>query len=113
MEVAEGVTPPTNSEGDEVTGSEDTDQGGSGGSGGGSGGGQEDKPVSGILGVRPVDQEGSLDELPAVTAQASQADGFVQIAALCGFQDEFHFSKMFRKYRGESPRSYRTRLCIK
>lgn len=78
VEVAEGVTPPTNSEGDEVTGSEDTDQGGSGGSGGG----QEDKPVSGILGVRPVDQEGSLEELPAVTAQATQKEGedFVRIA---------------------------------
>lgn len=82
VEVAEGVTPPTNSEGEEVTGSEDTDQGGSGGSGGGSGGGQEDKPVSGILGVRPVDQEGSLEELPAVTAQATQKEGedFVRIA---------------------------------
>lgn len=82
VEVAEGVTPPTNSEGDEVTGSEDTDQGGSGGSGGGSGGGQEDKPVSGILGVRPVDQEGSLEELPAVTAQATQKEGedFVRVA---------------------------------
>ena len=36
-----------------------------------------------------------------------------EVAVLCGFHDEFHFSKMFRKYRGESPRSYRTRLCIK
>lgn len=82
VEVAEGVTPPTNSEGDEVTGSEDGDQGGSGGSGGGSDGGQEDKPVSGILGVRPVDQEGSLEELPAVTAQATQKEGedFVRVA---------------------------------
>ena len=79
VDVAEGVTPPTNSEGDEVTGSEDTDQGGSGS---GSGGGQEDKPVSGILGVRPVDQEGALEEMPAVTAQATQKEGedFVRIA---------------------------------
>ena len=93
VDVADGVTPPTNSDGDEVTGSGDAGQGGdnggsgggsSGGSGGGSGSGSgsedQDKPLSGILGVRPVDQEGSLEELPTVTAQATQEEGFVRVA---------------------------------
>lgn len=88
VDVADGVAPPTNSNGDEVTGSGDAGQGGNnGGSGGGSSGGgsgsgseDQDKPLSGILGVRPVDQEGSLDELPAVTAQASQEEGFVRVS---------------------------------
>ena len=89
VDVADGVAPPTNSDGDEVTGSGDAGQGGNNGgsggggsSGGGSGSGSEDqdKPLSGILGVRPVDQEGSLEELPTVTAQASQEEGFVRVS---------------------------------
>ena len=93
VEVAEGVTPPTNSEGEEVTGSEDSNQG-NGGSGGGNGGGSDNgggsedgdngqaETISGILGVRPVDQEGSLEELPAVTAEATQEkdEDFVRVA---------------------------------
>ena len=62
VEVAEGVTPPTDSDGDTVTGGVEK--------------------VSGVVGVRPVDQDSPETQLPAVTAKAvKRADeDFVRVA---------------------------------
>ena len=62
IEVAEGVTPPTDSEGQPVT--------------------DGAEKVSGVVGVRPVDQDSPETQLPAVTAQAvKRADeDFVRVA---------------------------------
>ena len=60
--VAEGINPPTDSEGDEVTSGV--------------------VEVDGIVGVRPVDQDSPEAILPQVHAQATQTDGegFVRVA---------------------------------
>ena len=62
VEVAEGVTPPTDSDGDTVTGGVEK--------------------VSGVVGVRPVDQDSPETQLPAVTAKAVKRAGedFVRVA---------------------------------
>ena len=62
VEVAEGVTPPTDSDGDTVTGGVEK--------------------VSGVVGVRPVDQDSPETQLPAVTAKATKRAGedFVRVA---------------------------------
>ena len=62
VEVAEGVTPPTDSDGDAVTGGVEK--------------------VSGVVGVRPVDQDSPETQLPAVTAKAIKRAGedFVRVA---------------------------------
>ena len=62
VEVAEGVTPPTDSDGDAVTGGVEK--------------------VSGVVGVRPVDQDSPETQLPAVTAKAVKRAGedFVRVA---------------------------------
>ena len=62
VEVAEGVTPPTDSDGDTVTGGVEK--------------------VSGVVGVRPVDQDSPETQLPAVTAEAVKRAGedFVRVA---------------------------------
>ena len=62
VEVAEGVTPPTDSAGDTVTGGVEK--------------------VSGVVGVRPVDQDSPETQLPAVTAKAVKRAGedFVRVA---------------------------------
>lgn len=62
VEVAEGVTPPTDSDGDTVTGGVEK--------------------VSGVVGVRPVDQDSPETQLPAVTAKAIKRAGedFVRVA---------------------------------
>ena len=62
VEVAEGVTPPTDSDGDTVTGGVEK--------------------VSGVVGVRPVDQDSPEAQLPAVTAKAVKRAGedFVRVA---------------------------------
>ena len=62
--VAGGVTPPTNSEGETVTGSEDSG---------------DKEEIAGIVGVRPVDQDHPEQQLPQVTASAVQEEGFVQV----------------------------------
>lgn len=62
VEVAEGVIPPTDSDGDAVTGGVEK--------------------VSGVVGVRPVDQDSPETQLPAVTAKAVKRAGedFVRVA---------------------------------
>lgn len=62
VEVAEGVIPPTDSDGDAVTGGVEK--------------------VSGVVGVRPVDQDSPETQLPAVTAKAIKRAGedFVRVA---------------------------------
>lgn len=62
VEVAEGVIPPTDSDGDTVTGGVEK--------------------VSGVVGVRPVDQDSPETQLPAVTAKAIKRAGedFVRVA---------------------------------
>lgn len=62
VEVAEGVTPPTDSDGDTVTGGVEK--------------------VSGVVGVRPVDQDSPETQLPAVTAKATKRadEDFVRVA---------------------------------
>lgn len=35
-----------------------------------------------------------------------------EIAALCGFQDEFYFSRLFKKYYGISPLNYRKKYLL-
>lgn len=62
VEVAKGVTPPTDSDGDTVTGGVEK--------------------VSGVVGVRPVDQDSPETQLPAVTAKAVKRAGedFVRVA---------------------------------
>lgn len=62
VEVAEGVTPPTDSDGDTVTGGVEK--------------------VSGVVGVRPVDQDSPETQLPAVTVKAVKRAGedFVRVA---------------------------------
>ena len=62
VEVAEGVTQPTDSDGDTVTGGVEK--------------------VSGVVGVRPVDQDSPETQLPAVTAKAVKRAGedFVRVA---------------------------------
>ena len=43
-------------------------------------------------------------------AEAMLADNALrigEIAARCGFQDEFYFSRLFKKYHGMSPLNYR------
>ena len=62
VEVAEGVTPPTDSDGDAVTGGVEK--------------------VSGVVGVRPVDQDSPETQLPAVTVKAVKRAGedFVRVA---------------------------------
>ena len=63
--VADGVTPPTNSEGETVTNPED---------------GEDKEEISGVVGVRPVDQDSPETVLPQVTASAVQEEGFVQVS---------------------------------
>lgn len=62
VEVAEGVIPPTDSDGNAVTGGVEK--------------------VSGVVGVRPVDQDSPETQLPAVTAKAIKRAGedFVRVA---------------------------------
>lgn len=83
VEVADDVAPPQNSEGEEVTGSEDSQEPGQGGGGSGGGGGSvSEEAVAGIVGVRPVDQDGVEEDMPSVTAKATKKTGenFVRIA---------------------------------
>ena len=83
VEVADDVAPPQNSEGEEVTGSEDSQEPGQGGGGSGGGGGSVyEEAVAGIVGVRPVDQDGVEEDMPSVTAKATKKTGenFVRIA---------------------------------
>ena len=83
VEVADDVAPPQNSEGEEVTGSEDSQEPGQGGGGSGGGGGSvSEEAVAGIVGVRPVDQDGVEEDMPSVTAKATKKTGenFVHIA---------------------------------
>ena len=83
VEVADDVAPPQNSEGEEVTGSEDSQEPGQGGGGSGGGGGSVSvEAVAGIVGVRPVDQDGVEEDMPSVTAKATKKTGenFVRIA---------------------------------
>lgn len=83
VEVADNVAPPQNSEGEEVTGSEDSQEPGQGGGGSGGGGGSvSEEAVAGIVGVRPVDQDGVEEDMPSVTAKATKKTGenFVRIA---------------------------------
>lgn len=83
VEVADDVAPPQNSEGEEVTGSEDSQEPGQGGGGSGGGGGSvSGEAVAGIVGVRPVDQDGVEEDMPSVTAKATKKTGenFVRIA---------------------------------
>ena len=83
VEVADDVAPPQNSEGEEVTGSEDSQEPGQGGGGSGGGGGSvSEGAVAGIVGVRPVDQDGVEEDMPSVTAKATKKTGenFVRIA---------------------------------
>lgn len=83
VEVADDVAPPQNSEGEEVTGSEDSQEPGQGGGGSGGGGGSvSEEAVAGIVGVRPVDQDGVEEDMPPVTAKATKKTGenFVRIA---------------------------------
>lgn len=83
VEVADDVGPPQNSEGEEVTGSEDSQEPGQGGGGSGGGGGSvSEEAVAGIVGVRPVDQDGVEEDMPSVTAKATKKTGenFVRIA---------------------------------
>ena len=77
VEVADDVAPPQNSEGEEVTGSEDSQEPGQGG-----GGSVSEEAVAGIVGVRPVDQDGVEEDMPSVTAKATKKTGenFVRIA---------------------------------
>ena len=83
VEVADDVAPPQNSEGEEVTGSEDSQEPGQGGGGSGGGGGSvSEEAVAGIVGVHPVDQDGGEEDMPSVTAKATKKTGenFVRIA---------------------------------
>ena len=83
VEVADDVAPPQNSEGEEVTGSEDSQEPGQGGGGSGGGGGSvSEEAVAGIVGVRPVDQDGVEEDMPSVTTKATKKTGenFVRIA---------------------------------
>ena len=83
VEGADDVAPPQNSEGEEVTGSEDSQEPGQGGGGSGGGGGSvSEEAVAGIVGVRPVDQDGVEEDMPSVTAKATKKTGenFVRIA---------------------------------
>ena len=83
VEVADDVAPPQHSEGEEVTGSEDSQEPGQGGGGSGGGGGSvSEEAVAGIVGVRPVDQDGVEEDMPSVTAKATKKTGenFVRIA---------------------------------
>ena len=83
VEVADDVAPPQNSEGEEVTDSEDSQEPGQGGGGSGGGGGSvSEEAVAGIVGVRPVDQDGVEEDMPSVTAKATKKTGenFVRIA---------------------------------
>ena len=83
VEVADDVAPPQNSEGEEATGSEDSQEPGQGGGGSGGGGGSvSEEAVAGIVGVRPVDQDGVEEDMPSVTAKATKKTGenFVRIA---------------------------------
>ena len=83
VEVADEGAPPQNSEGEEVTGSEDSQEPGQGGGGSGGGGGSvSEEAVAGIVGVRPVDQDGVEEDMPSVTAKATKKTGenFVRIA---------------------------------
>lgn len=38
---------------------------------------------------------------------------FSQIAASVGYDDYFHFSKIFKKYTGYSPKKFRENVCKK
>ena len=83
VEVADDVAPPQTSEGEAVTGSEDSQEPGQGGGGSGGGGGSvSEEAVAGIVGVRPVDQDGVEEDMPSVTAKATKKTGenFVRIA---------------------------------
>ena len=87
VQVSEGVDAPTDSQGKPVTGGEDEDAGedeGPGGDQDGEDGDQDPAPeaVSGVVGVRPVDQDSPETLLPEVTAQATKTDGedFVRVA---------------------------------
>ena len=80
IQVDEDVDAPTDSEGNPVV--EDSQDNGGNGQGGedtGSGGGQEDT-LPGVVGVRPVDQDSPETQLPQVTAQAKQEDGFIRVS---------------------------------
>ena len=84
VEVADDVAPPQNSEGEEVTGSEDSQEPGQGGGGSGGGGGSvSEEAVAGIVGVRPVDQDGVEEDRPSVTAKATKKTGENFVASPC------------------------------
>ena len=84
VEVADDVAPPQNSEGEEVTGSEDSQEPGQGGGGSGGGGGSvSEEAVAGIVGVRPVDQDGVEEDMPSVTAKATKKTGEIFVASPC------------------------------
>jgi AraC-like DNA-binding protein len=64
-----------------------------------------------VTGLTPIDYLRRLRVEQAKDRLAGQADTVTDIALKTGFASVQHFSSVFRKYTGESPREYRRAAC--
>lgn len=61
-----------------------------------------DTPVNYLISLRMEKAKGLLDQNPALSIQ--------EAAAAVGYEDAYHFSKLFKKYYGLSPLYYKARI---
>jgi two-component system, response regulator YesN len=65
-----------------------------------------------VTGLTPTDYLRRLRIEKAKELLAHQAESVTEIALETGFSSAQHFSSVFRKYAGQSPREYRREACL-
>ena len=61
-----------------------------------------DTPINYLISLRMEKAKELLDRNPALSIQ--------EVAAQVGYEDAYHFSKLFKKYYGLSPMYYKARI---